>query len=130
MAKNTPAGTIPADPPDAFAKERADAHARDAEAEARTREAEAEADAEAQRVAASKAQVRFDPESIPSGFVLFHNPTERDVKFTVMDEGNRPRPIFVKTGKTSLVPIEYARIVPDRAPQLVELGRKAASSEG
>lgn len=126
MAKNT-AGSIPADPtpePDTFSKEKDDALARKADADDKLDTQQAEA----QRVEKAKASVNFDPETIPPGFAAYHNPTDKDVRFVVMDEGNRPRPVQVKAGKVGLVPVEYARIVPQRAPQLVELGRRAALS--
>lgn len=114
--KTAQGGTIPADP---FQRERDDASARTEEAE---RDEAVAADAKA---AKREGAPRFDLDACPAGFAVFYNPTEIDIGFEVRDEGNRKRKVRCNAKKTTMLPVEYARIVPDRAPQLVELGRKA-----
>lgn len=59
----------------------------------------------------------------PQGFAMFHNPTADTVKVSMLDGDNRPRSIVWRANDYNVVPLAYARLMKDRAPQLVETGR-------
>ena len=66
-----------------------------------------------------------DPRDITPGTALFTNNTTVAVRFTMRDEGNRDVRYKCPPGDTVEVPLEYADLVPRRAPHLTELGRAA-----
>lgn len=113
-------GTVPGDPTQdllpeapttAFTAEVADASVREAE---RVRDL---ADAPA------ALPVVAPPPDMPPGFVLYENVSQDAVRFTVRDSGNKERLIKCAPGKKVLVGLEYASVIPDRAPQLREVTR-------
>lgn len=59
----------------------------------------------------------------PEGFAMFHNPSADVVKVSMLDGDNRPRTATWRPGEHNVVPLAYARLMKDRAPQLVETGR-------
>lgn len=78
--------------------------------------------------AAGRERARRDaaaPLRAPPGAALFENTTDDPVRFTVRDEGNRPQRVECEPRGVCMVPVEYADIVPKRAPQLKERDRQA-----
>lgn len=72
-------------------------------------------------VPADAARVRAEAATdlrCPEGAALFENTTDQPVRFTLRDEGNRPQRIECEPKGNCIVPVEYADVVPKRAPQL------------
>lgn len=65
-----------------------------------------------------------DAPPCPAGAALFQNTSSLPVKFTLRDEGNRPQVIKAAPGEFCIVPVEYADLIPRRAPQLEFIARK------
>lgn len=64
---------------------------------------------------------------IPPGSALFRNPTELPVKLVLLDGANRPSTFrWAPNGGENVVPLEYAHLMRNRAPQLVEVDRRPA----
>lgn len=59
------------------------------------------------------------------GEALFRNDSDVTVKFTLRDEGNRPVKVECPPGELCSIPVEYADLMPRRAPQLAEVDRRA-----
>jgi hypothetical protein len=65
----------------------------------------------------------------PAGYAMFRNDSDDLVKVTLLDGSNRPRTARVRPRGFEVFPIEYAHLIPVRAPQLVEVSRTAAEPD-